>query len=156
MARLDCDAVTRERITRNRRAADIVTLSHDRMKFHVTFSRYDDGRIAEVFIKAGKPGSPVEAWARDSGLLLSMAIQYGVPLGEMLKTITKLEDGVSPAGGLGMIIQYLADEPIIPPHVPGLTVQQQVDATTAPTSTEPFHADSSSESLQPPGSPPSD
>jgi hypothetical protein len=47
----------------------------------------------EVFISFGKAGSDVEAAARDAGLLLSIAMQYGVPLKAFQVSITRQDDG---------------------------------------------------------------
>lgn len=50
---------------------------------------YDDGRVGEVFINAGKSGEMAEAIARDSAILLSLALQFGAPLPVIAKALTR-------------------------------------------------------------------
>jgi hypothetical protein len=42
--------------------------------------RFDDGRIAEIFINGAKVGSAAEANAQDAAIVASIALQYGCPL----------------------------------------------------------------------------
>lgn len=52
----------------------------DFMKFFFTVSMYDDGMPGEVFIKADKSGT-LAAGALDAvAIMMSIALQYGVPL----------------------------------------------------------------------------
>lgn len=102
---------------RNRRAAEVQKFVHDGTDYFVTFSRTDEGRVNEVFIKAGKPGSALDAWSRDAGIVLSIALQSGVQLADLADSVTKLDDGVTPAGAFGTIIKFMAEEPLIPPPI---------------------------------------
>lgn len=86
--------------------ADVLGLS---LKAHVTYSRNDAGRIAEVFISAGKPGSQAEAAYRDAALVVSMALQHGTPLEDVAAAMTRDEAG-RPAGPLGVIMDVLMKE----------------------------------------------
>jgi hypothetical protein len=43
--------------------------------------RFDDGRIAEIFINGPKVGSAAEANAQDAAIVTSLALQYGCPPG---------------------------------------------------------------------------
>ena len=52
----------------------------DLMKFYFTVSMYDDGTPGEVFIKADKTGT-LAAGALDAvAVMMSIGLQYGVPL----------------------------------------------------------------------------
>src|SRR5450631_4885861 len=42
--------------------------------------RFDDGRIAEIFINGAKVGSAAEANAQDAAIVASLALQHGCPL----------------------------------------------------------------------------
>src|SRR5712671_533597 len=42
--------------------------------------RFDDGRIAEIFINGAKVGSTAEASAQDAAIVASLALQHGRPL----------------------------------------------------------------------------
>ncbi|WP_316184694.1 hypothetical protein [Bradyrhizobium sp. SZCCHNRI1003] len=55
----------------------------------VTVGYYADGTIGEVFITGGKSGEQVEAIARDSAIILSLALQYGVPLDTIAHALTR-------------------------------------------------------------------
>jgi hypothetical protein len=55
----------------------------------VTCGFYEDGRLGEVFIGAGKSGEQVEAVARDGAILLSIALQHGAQLSELSHAITR-------------------------------------------------------------------
>jgi hypothetical protein len=42
--------------------------------------RFDDGRIAEIFINGAKVGSAAETNAQDAAIVASLALQHGCPL----------------------------------------------------------------------------
>jgi hypothetical protein len=42
--------------------------------------RFDDGRIAEIFINGAKVGSAAEANAQDAAIVASLALQHGCPI----------------------------------------------------------------------------
>ncbi len=60
----------------NRRPADVVSFMHENRPWTVTFGRFDDGRLAEIFLDAPKE-SPLADAARESAILMSIALQYG-------------------------------------------------------------------------------
>ena len=47
--------------------------------FTVTIGFYADGTVGEVFIDGGKTGQDMQSIARDAAVLLSLALQHGVP-----------------------------------------------------------------------------
>jgi len=53
------------------------------LSVYFTASFYEDGRIAEVFINAGKVGSTVRGLLNDLARLLSYALQYDVPADDL-------------------------------------------------------------------------
>jgi hypothetical protein len=75
--------------------------------FTVTLGRYPDGEVGEVFISGGKSGSEVEANVRDTAILLSLALQHGVPIGTMAAAITREADG-SASTVIGRVLDLLA------------------------------------------------
>jgi hypothetical protein len=91
-----------------RRACETFELQHGKMNtvFFVTLGRYPDGRVGEVFISGAKAGSEVEAVARDGAVLLSIALQHGVPLEIIRHAITREQNG-SPSTVIGMVIDRL-------------------------------------------------
>jgi hypothetical protein len=71
--------IVRERLP-NRRRCETVDLDHAGHRFTLTTGYYRDGRIAEIFISSSKPGSPIEAIARDAAVTVSIALQFGADL----------------------------------------------------------------------------
>jgi hypothetical protein len=75
----------------------------------ITFGYYDDGTIGEVFVNGGKSGEQVEAIARDGAVILSMALQYGVPIDTIKHAITR--DGQGAASSIiGAVVDRLAKQ----------------------------------------------
>jgi len=57
--------------------------------FTITVGFYDDGRVGEVFIDGAKPGSEMADITRDGAVLLSLALQHGVPLTTMRHAVCR-------------------------------------------------------------------
>jgi hypothetical protein len=74
--------------------------------FVVTVGFFDDGTPGEVFIDGCKTGTDIESIARDAGVLLSLALQHGVPPETIRHAVTR---GASeePASILGAIVDAL-------------------------------------------------
>jgi hypothetical protein len=64
--------VQRERLL-NRRLPEVVQFG----LYVADIGRFDDGRLAEVFLTAAKTDTGVEASARDAAIIASLAFQYG-------------------------------------------------------------------------------
>jgi hypothetical protein len=99
----------RERLP-NRREGESFELRHGGFNFTVASARYPDGRIAEVFLSSHKPGSPIEAIARDAAVTVSIALQFGADLETIRQALTKDHDG-GPATLLGAALDKLAEAP---------------------------------------------
>ena len=84
----------------NRRHSERLTFTHGGLGYTATVSHFSDGRPAEVFLDAGKPGSAIQHIARDLGVVTSIALQYGATANELAHALTRLDDG-APAGPLG-------------------------------------------------------
>jgi hypothetical protein len=80
-----------------RRYAEAFELRHGgkAATFHVCLGYYPDGRVGEVFITGSKSGTEVEANVRDGAILVSLALQHGVPLAVMRNAITREGDGTA-------------------------------------------------------------
>ena len=92
----------------NRRAGETFEIRHrgQRTPFVITLGRYVDGSIGEVFIAGSKSGSEFDAVARDGAILLSLAIQHGVPMETMKHAITREPDG-SASSIIGAVVDLL-------------------------------------------------
>jgi len=76
------------------------------LKYLVTVGRYEGGDVGEVFINFPKSGAQAEAIARDGAVLLSLALQYGVPLDTIAHAITRDGQG-APSSIIGAVVDKL-------------------------------------------------
>jgi len=59
----------------------------DVMRFYFTASTYEDGRVGEVFIKADKTGSLARGALDIVAVLISLLLQHGVPLEDVVSKL---------------------------------------------------------------------
>lgn len=52
---------------------------------HLTVGEYPDGRPCEIFLTIGRDGSDVRAWAGAFSKMVSLALQYGMPLDRVIE-----------------------------------------------------------------------
>jgi ribonucleoside-diphosphate reductase alpha chain len=69
--------MTRERLP-NRRGSLAFTFEHEGHRYRATASRYDDGRLGELFLDAGKDGTTLQSNAETAAILVSLLLQHGV------------------------------------------------------------------------------
>jgi hypothetical protein len=105
--------MSRERLP-SRREATVLEVLHRRVdggtqRFVIMAGRYDDGRIAEVFIDSGKPTSDSAYLAQDAALILSIAFQHQVPV-EALRASVGRGEGGAPHTIIGAVLDALAGE----------------------------------------------
>lgn len=74
-----------------------------------TYSCFSDGRVAEVFIDGHKMGSDTATAAHDAAVLLSIALQHGVPLETMRRALSRRGDGQA-MGPLGTVLDILSEK----------------------------------------------
>jgi hypothetical protein len=94
----------------NRRACESFEFRHAGLDFTLCQGLYPDGRIAEIFLSSHKPGSPIEAIARDAAVTVSIALQFGVPIETIRAALTCDHDG-RPATLLGAALDAFAESP---------------------------------------------
>lgn len=93
----------------NRRTHETLRFEHWGLKYVVGLGRtHPSAPIAEVFINCAKSGTQAETLARDSAVLLSLALQHGVPLETIGHAITRNSDG-SPAGPIGALVDLMGE-----------------------------------------------
>ncbi len=68
----------------------------DGYKGYVVVGEYPDGRPGEVFLKLGKPGSTISGLIDGFTQLMSIALQYGVPLPKLIQSF--VDTRFEPAG----------------------------------------------------------
>jgi hypothetical protein len=88
--------MTARRRLPNRRHSETFRVEAQGMKFTATISRFDDGRIAEIFLSNHRAGSDADANACDAAVIGSMALQHGVPLEIIRRAL--MRDGRGQAG----------------------------------------------------------
>jgi hypothetical protein len=93
-----------------RRAVQTFDLHHAEQAYQVSVGYFDDLTPAEVFVNGAKVGSGVEAIARDAAVLLSISMQYGVPLKVLGGAITRDAAG-HPSSIIGAVVDKLLEDP---------------------------------------------
>jgi hypothetical protein len=102
--------MTRQRLP-SRRQNESFAFSHAGLGFTASIGFFPDGRTAEIFLSSNKPGSPIEAIARDAAVTVSIALQFGVPTIETIRSaLTRDHDG-GPATALGAALDAPAEAP---------------------------------------------
>lgn len=77
-----------------RRACETITFDFRNLSYDLSVGRFEDGRLAEVFIACSKSTSPSAADARDAAVLISVACQYGASPEALRRAITRVEEPV--------------------------------------------------------------
>ena len=92
-----------------RRATETFSFVHNQQSFTVSVGRHKDGKLFEVFLSSGKTGTDVQAIARDTMILISIALQYGTPEDVLRQAVTRDEQG-QPASLVGATLDAIRDE----------------------------------------------
>jgi hypothetical protein len=98
----------RERLP-NRREHEVLDFEHGGFRYIGGIGRFDDGRVAEVFLNVAKSGTAIENHAREAAITASLALQYGTPVNVIRHALTRNGDG-SASGALGTLLDLLASE----------------------------------------------
>jgi hypothetical protein len=93
----------------NRRRCETFEFCNAGHRFTLSAGFYADGRIAEIFLSARHLGSPLEAIARDGAILVSLALQHGVPIETIRHALTRDHDG-GPATLLGAALAAISED----------------------------------------------
>ena len=101
-------ATKRERLL-NRRLHEIVQFEHGGFTYVAGIGRFDDGKLAEVFLNADKVGTAIETQARDAAVTASLFFQNGGLPETLRRALTRNADG-SASGALGKLLDILLSE----------------------------------------------
>ena len=88
----------------NRRQGEAFQFEIDGVAYRAMTTNFPDGRMAEMFLSGGKPGSSSDITARDGSIILSIALQCGTPLQTIYDAMSRLKNG-EPAGPFGVAIK---------------------------------------------------
>jgi hypothetical protein len=91
----------------NRRASETFTFQCNGMNYLTTVSFFTDGRLAEIFISNAKAGSHSDSAAKDSAVVCSIALQYGVPANTIRRALLRDSSGHA-SSPLGAALDLLA------------------------------------------------
>lgn len=80
-----------------RRGAISFELWHAGNRFSASAGFYADGRLAEIFVHHEKDSSPLDISTSEQAILVSIALQHGVPL-DAIRSSLRREEGGAPAG----------------------------------------------------------
>jgi hypothetical protein len=90
----------------NRRLSETFELEVNGRKYRCSYSRFPNGRLAEIFISNNRVNSDSDTAAKDSAVVCSIALQYGVPLEVICKALMRDSQG-RPSGPLGVALDML-------------------------------------------------
>jgi len=103
--------MNRERL-RDRRLSETFTLELHGLRYVASFSRFDDGRVAEVFLQNHKSTSQSDSNARDSAIAASLALQHGCSLETLRRALLRDAQGnASTPLGAALDIIAASEEP---------------------------------------------
>jgi hypothetical protein len=94
---------------RNRRPSETRAIESKGMPYTVSFSRFDDGSLAEIFLSNHKAGSQADTNARDAAVIRSIALQYGVPAETIRRALMRDSHGRANSP-LGVALDLIAGE----------------------------------------------
>lgn len=102
--------MTDRHVLPHRRRSETFEIEHGGQNtvFAVTVGYYPDHQPGEVFISGAKAGSEMDAVARDGAVLLSIAIQHGVPLKTIRHALTREHNG-APSTIIGAVVDRLEE-----------------------------------------------
>jgi hypothetical protein len=96
----------RERLP-DRRPSETFSFECNGLRYLASVSRYGDGRLAEIFISNAKVGSHSDAAAKDSAVVCSIGLQFGVPLETIRHALLRDSQG-RPSSPLGCALDKIA------------------------------------------------
>jgi hypothetical protein len=73
----------------NRRASQQFAFTCNDLNYIATVSFFPDGTLSEVFLGNAKAGSHSDSAAKDSAVVCSIALQYGVPIDVIRKALMR-------------------------------------------------------------------
>lgn len=91
--------VSRQRL-QNRRSHWLYKFESGGQVYVGGIGRFDDGRIAEIFINGAKVGSTAEANAQDAAIVTSLALQFGCPLETIRHALARSGGSAGPLAAL--------------------------------------------------------
>lgn len=98
--------MTRRRLP-NRRAALAFEFVHGGQRYRAHVGFFNDGRPAELFLNAAKQNSPIDAFAADAAILISLLLQREAAICEIGHALRRTPNGEA-ASVIGAAIDGLS------------------------------------------------
>ena len=113
--------MTRQKMPQ-RRHCEVIEFQHLSPLGHpspylATVGRYEDGRIGELFLDGKMASSEAGALAHDAAILISIALQHGVAIGELQAAMARGQGG-HPHSVIGTVLDLLFSEQMASGAVP--------------------------------------
>jgi hypothetical protein len=93
------DSAHRERLP-NRRLHWLYRFECDGQIYTGGIERFDDGRIAEIFINGAKVGTAAETNAQDAAIVASLALQHSCPIDTIRHALARSGGSTGPLATL--------------------------------------------------------
>jgi len=93
----------------NRRGHELLDFEHGGIMYKAGVGRFEDGRLAEIFLNTAKHGTAVDTNARDAAVAASLLLQHGCPVETLRHALTRDGDG-SASGPLAHALDLLAPD----------------------------------------------
>ncbi len=97
----------RQRLPARRRAV-LLTCEHRGSLYDVAIGAYDDDRPDEMFITGVRAGSDIDALLNDAAILISLALQNGVHLADLARSMGREGDRETPSSIIGAALDRAA------------------------------------------------
>jgi ribonucleoside-diphosphate reductase alpha chain len=83
---------TRRRLP-NRRGHELLDFEHGGIRYSAGVGRFEDGRLAEIFLNTVKRGTAADVNARDAAVAASLLLQHGCSVDTLRQALTRNGDG---------------------------------------------------------------
>jgi hypothetical protein len=93
----------------NRRSSTTFGFSVAGLSYVATYSSFDDGQLAELFLSNHKTGSAADTASRDAAIAFSFAIQHGADADAISRALCRDPRGAA-CGPLGAALDRIAGD----------------------------------------------
>jgi hypothetical protein len=101
--------MSKRRRLADRRPSETRSFNCNGLPYTCTTSCFADGSLTEIFLGNAKAGSHSDSAAKDSAVVCSIALQYGVPLEIIRRALMRNADG-SASGPLTAALDLIASD----------------------------------------------
>jgi hypothetical protein len=91
-----------------RRRAETFDVEIAGLRYKATVGYFADRTPAELFVSNHKSGNASDVAARDAGILVSLALQHGVPIATIRHAISRNADGTA-SGVIGVVLDKIGE-----------------------------------------------